>query len=60
VHNLAQAANWRYLVKTSLELQSCPLFQINRRPKSPRSVTFGHGQVYLSESGDTIAAPKTF
>jgi hypothetical protein len=28
-HNLAQAANWRSLVKTSLELQSCPLFQIN-------------------------------
>jgi hypothetical protein len=27
---LAQAANWRSLVKMSLELQSCPLFQINR------------------------------
>jgi hypothetical protein len=35
VHNLVQAANWRSLVKTSLELQSCPLFQINRRPKIP-------------------------
>jgi hypothetical protein len=30
VHNLAKAANWRSLVKTSLELQLCPLFQINR------------------------------
>jgi hypothetical protein len=30
VHNLAQVANWRSLVKTSLELQSCILFQINR------------------------------
>jgi hypothetical protein len=29
VHNLAQAVNWRSLVKTSLELQSRPLFQIN-------------------------------
>jgi hypothetical protein len=26
VHNLAQAANWRSVVKTSLELQTCPLF----------------------------------
>jgi hypothetical protein len=42
VHNLAQAANWRSLVKMSLELQSCSLFQINRRQKSSRSVTFGH------------------
>jgi hypothetical protein len=30
VPNLAQVPNWRSLVKTSLELQSCPLFQINR------------------------------
>jgi hypothetical protein len=30
VHNLTQVANWRGLIKTSLELQSCPLFQINR------------------------------
>jgi hypothetical protein len=30
VHSLAQAANWRSLVKTSLELQSCSLFQIKR------------------------------
>jgi hypothetical protein len=30
---LAQIPNWRSLVKTSLTLQSCPLFQINRRPK---------------------------
>jgi hypothetical protein len=29
VPNLAQVLNWRSLVKTSLELQSCPLFQIN-------------------------------
>jgi hypothetical protein len=35
VPNLAQVPNWRSLVKTSLELQSCPLFQINRRPKNP-------------------------
>jgi hypothetical protein len=35
---------WRSLVKTSFELQSYPLFQINRRPKSLRSATFG--QVY--------------
>jgi hypothetical protein len=41
VHNLVQVADWRSLVKTSLELQSCPLFQINRRPKCHRSVTFG-------------------
>jgi hypothetical protein len=35
VHNLAQAANMRRLVKTSLELQSCPLFQINRLRQNP-------------------------
>jgi hypothetical protein len=40
VHHLAQAANWCSLVKTSLDLQSCPLFQIYRRPKYPRSVYF--------------------
>jgi hypothetical protein len=28
VHNLAQAANWRSLVKTSLELQSCHLISV--------------------------------
>jgi hypothetical protein len=26
---------WRSLVKTSLKLQSCPLFHINRQPKNP-------------------------
>jgi hypothetical protein len=30
VPNLAQVVNWRSLIKMSLELQSCPLFQINR------------------------------
>jgi hypothetical protein len=30
VPNLAQVPNCRTLVKTSLELQSCSLFQINR------------------------------
>jgi hypothetical protein len=30
VPNLAQVPNWCSLVKTSLELQSCSLFQINR------------------------------
>jgi hypothetical protein len=34
VPNLAQVPNWRSLVKTSLELQSCPLFQISWRPKN--------------------------
>jgi hypothetical protein len=34
VPNLAKFPNWRSLVKTSLELQLCPLFQINR-PKNP-------------------------
>jgi hypothetical protein len=34
VPNLAQVSNWHSLVKTSLELQSWPLFQINRRPKN--------------------------
>jgi hypothetical protein len=35
VHNLEQAANWRSLVKTSLEQQSCPLSQINRLDQNP-------------------------
>jgi hypothetical protein len=35
VHSLAQAANWCCLVKTSLELQSRPLFQINRLDQNP-------------------------
>jgi hypothetical protein len=35
VHNLAQVANWRSLVKTSLEMQSSPLFQINRLDQNP-------------------------
>jgi hypothetical protein len=35
VHNLAQVANWPSLVKTSLELQSCPLYQINRLEQNP-------------------------
>jgi hypothetical protein len=44
VHNLAQLQIGAVWLKMSLELQSCPLFQINRRPKCPRSITFG--QVY--------------
>jgi hypothetical protein len=35
VHNLAQVANWRSLVKTFLELQTCPLFQINILDQNP-------------------------
>jgi hypothetical protein len=35
VPNVAQVPNWRSLVKTSLELQSCPLFQINTLDQNP-------------------------
>jgi hypothetical protein len=58
VHNLTQDADWRSLVKTSLGLQSCPLFQINRRPKSPRSVTFG--QVYNLKEGTRLQLQRRF
>jgi hypothetical protein len=35
VPNLTQVPNWHSLIKTSLELQLCPLFQINRQTKNP-------------------------
>jgi hypothetical protein len=49
VHNLAQAANWRSLVKTSLYCNRVPSFKLIDLTKSP---TFGPetvGSVVISE-----------
>jgi hypothetical protein len=50
VLNLAQTANGRGLTKSSLELQLCPLFQINRLDQNPlgllplvKSINFKEG-----------------
>jgi hypothetical protein len=59
VHNLAQVANWRSLVKTSLELQLCPLFQIIDLTKIHRSVTFGQS-VYQESIAYSKEAFKLF
>jgi hypothetical protein len=59
VHNLAQTANWRSLVKTSFELQSCLSFKLIDLTKGYRSRGFW-SSLLIWKRGDDCSSKDVF